>query len=298
MTIEMIRRNRLLFFYYVIVAGILSSCTSLKSEEHLFNGELAYQDAEIQMSFGPRLPNSQAHSDTVGYILSELQDAGWATEIQAAEILGFPIKNIIAKRGEGQPWFVVGAHYDTRINADRDLNMDNRLLPVPGANDGASGVAVLLELARSLPPEINGQVWLVFFDAEDNGGIEDREWIMGSIAFVQQLVGQPDGVVIVDMVGDANLNIHLEKNSDPILAASIWEQAAELGYEEYFINQPYKAILDDHIPFLQAGIPAIDIIDFDYPYWHTIDDTLDKISAESMQIVGSTLQVWLTKQMP
>jgi Zn-dependent M28 family amino/carboxypeptidase len=298
MTIGMIRRNRLLFIYYVLTAGLLSSCTNLGSEEHVFNGELAYQDAEIQMSFGPRLPDSQAHSDTAGYILSELQDAGWATEIQTANILGFPIKNIIAKRGEGQPWFVVGAHYDTRIHADRDLNIANRLLPVPGANDGASGVAVLLELARSLPPDINGQVWLVFFDAEDNGGIQDREWIMGSIAFVQQLVGQPDGVIIVDMVGDANLNIHLEKNSDPVLAASIWEQAAELGYADYFINQPYKAILDDHIPFLQAGIPAIDIIDFDYPNWHTIDDTLDKISAESMQIVGSTLQAWLTKQMP
>lgn len=298
MTIKMNRRILFIIFCCLAAGGSLEGCTLLGSEEHAFSGELAYLDAEYQVSLGPRIPNSQAHIDTAEHIQNELEAAGWAAEIQETNSSGFPIKNIIAKRGEGYPWFLVGAHYDTRIYADRDPDPNNHMLPVPGANDGASGVAILLELARSLPPDPNGQIWLVFFDAEDNGGIQGREWIMGSTAFVQELVGRPDGVIIVDMVGDANLNIHLEKNSDPVLAASIWEQAAELGYADSFINQPYKAILDDHIPFLQAGIPAIDIIDFDYPYWHTIDDTLDKISAESMQIVGDTLQAWLSNQLP
>ena len=291
------RRTLILIFCFLAVFGSLWGCTFVRDEDHAFSGELAYLDAEYQMSLGPRLPDSQAHHETTLYIQNELEEAGWETEIQESSTMGYPIKNIIAKRGEGHPWYLIGAHYDTRIYADRDPNLDNRVLPVPGANDGASGVAVLLQLARSLPPDLNGQIWLVFFDAEDNGGIQGRDWIMGSTAFVQQLVGRPDGVIIVDMIGDADLNIHLEKNSDPTLAASIWNQAAELGYADSFINQPYKAILDDHIPFLQAGIPAVDIIDFQYPYWHTIDDTLDKISAESMQIVGDTLQAWLTKQL-
>jgi len=134
---------------------------------------------------------------------------------------------------------------------------------------------------------------LVFFDAEDNGKIPGWDWILGSQAFVNELQGQPDAVIIVDMIGDADLNVMMERNSDTTLMAELWGQAAALGFSDHFIAVPGYAMLDDHTPFLEAGIPAVDIIDFDYPYWHTTDDTLDKVSAESLQIVGETILAWL-----
>lgn len=258
-----------------------------------FNGERAYADAAYQISLGPRLPGSAAHDQVVLWMADSLRSYGWDVEVQEAEMLGHPIKNVIAKRGSGAPWIVLGAHYDNRFFADHDPNPERQDEPVPGANDGASGVAVLMELARVLPEEINGQVWLVFFDAEDNGGIEGWDWILGSTAFVDSLNTYPDGAVIVDMIGDADLQMYLETNSDPQISADIWQHAAELGYDNIFINEQKFSMLDDHTPFLRAGIPAVDIIDFDYPYWHTVDDTLDKISAQSLQAVGDTVLAWL-----
>jgi Zn-dependent M28 family amino/carboxypeptidase len=167
-----------------------------------------------------------------------------------------------------------------------------------GENDGASGVAVLMELARVLPHIQDGQLWLVFFDAEDNGHIEGWDWIMGSRAFAGSLQDHPQAVVIVDMIGDADLNIHIEANSDQQLSAEIWHRAAALGYDEFFIDSAKYSILDDHTPFLELGIPAVDVIDFDYPYWHTTEDTLDKISADSLQIVGDTLLNWVLSKLP
>ncbi len=261
-----------------------------------FNGERSFQDVAYQMSLGPRLPGSDAHKKAVNLMADSLQEAGWEVEVQDAEMLGHPIQNVIAKRGSGEPWIILGAHYDTRLYADHDPDPAARGLPVPGANDGASGVAVLLELARVLPQDFDGQIWLVFFDAEDNGSIEGWDWILGSRAFADALTSEPDKVVIVDMIGDADLNIYLEANSDTALAAEIWQQAAELGHDDVFINSVKYSMLDDHSPFLGRGIPAVDIIDFDYPYWHTRADTLDKISAHSLQVVGETLLAWLLAQ--
>jgi len=261
-----------------------------------FDGERALQDVAYQMSLGPRLPGSDAHKKAVNWMADSLQEAGWEVEVQDAEMLGHPIQNLVAKRGSGEPWIILGAHYDNRFYADHDPDPAARELPVPGANDGASGVAVLLELARVLPQDFGGQIWLVFFDAEDNGGIEGWDWILGSRAFADALTSEPDKVVIVDMIGDADLDIYLEANSDAALAAELWQQAAELGHGEVFINSVKYSMLDDHSPFLGLGIPAVDIIDFDYPYWHTRADTLDKISAHSLQVVGETLLAWLLAQ--
>lgn len=217
--------------------------------------------------------------------------------------MGQPVRNVISKLGQGHPWIILGAHYDSRILADHDPNIQNQKLPVPGANDGASGVSVLLELGRILPGYFleehkisnyrANQIWLVFFDAEDNGNIPGWDWILGSRAFVNKLEEQPDAVVIVDMIGDENLNIYIEKNSDQNLSEEIWSLASDLGYSTYFIPIQKYSILDDHIPFIEAGITAIDIIDFDYEYWHTIEDTIDKTSAQSLQIVGDTLLAWI-----
>jgi Zn-dependent M28 family amino/carboxypeptidase len=116
---------------------------------------------------------------------------------------------------------------------------------------------------------------------------------LGSRAFVESLTSNPDAVVIVDMVADQNLNIHIEKNSDLDLVQELWGIAEALGYEDIFINSPKYRMVDDHLPFIQAGIPAVDIIDFDYPYWHTVSDTTDKVSAESLGIVGDVVLEWL-----
>jgi Zn-dependent M28 family amino/carboxypeptidase len=208
--------------------------------------------------------------------MQELATAQWSAEIQ--EVPGEkPIRNIFARRGEAGPWIILGAHYDSRILADQDPDPNLRTQPVMGANDGASGVAVLLELARTLPADLPLNIWLVFFDAEDNGDIQGWEWIMGSSAFVQTLPAKPDAAIIIDMIGDANLNIPKEQNSTPALVEEIWQTAKELGYETIFLDQPGYSMLDDHTPFLQAGIPAVDIIDFDYPYSHTLEDTADKV---------------------
>jgi Zn-dependent M28 family amino/carboxypeptidase len=182
------------------------------------------------------------------------------------------------------------------LYADRDTQLENRTQAVPGANDGASGVAVLLELARVIPNDMNANIWLVFFDAEDSGSISGWDWILGSRSFVGSLDGEPDAVVIIDMVGDSDLNINIEKNSDQELAREIWGIASRLGYDEQFVPVPKYRLIDDHLPFIQAGIPAVDIIDYDYPYWHTVEDTVDKVSSESLKVVGDVLMGWLTEK--
>ena len=261
-------------------------------EQNPFDGQRALADVETQIAFGPRIPGSDGHAQALEWIQAELSTAGWDSRIQSSERLGHPIQNLIAYRGEALPKIIIGAHYDTRMVADNDPDLAKRQDPVPGANDGASGVAVLLELARTLPSD-SVPVWLVFFDTEDNGRIEGWDWILGSQAFVDELEFTPEAVVIVDMIGDADLNIYIERNSDPALVNEIWDTAAGLGYEKSFIPASKYSMLDDHTPFLQAGIPAVDIIDFDYPYWHTTQDTADKVSAESLKIVGSTIQAWI-----
>ena len=261
-----------------------------------FNGQRAYHDVEYQVSLGPRIPGSAAHSQVVEWIGSELKIAGWETEVQSTELMGQSLQNVIGRFGNGRPWILIGAHYDTRLISDHDPVVEHRMTPVPGANDGASGVAVLLEIPRVLPGHLDpdlGQVWLVFFDAEDNGRIPGWDWILGSKSFVNNLEEYPDSVVIIDMIGDADLNIYKEENSHPELIDEIWTQAEELGYGAYFRPEYKYKILDDHLPFLEAGIPAVDIIDFDYPFWHTVEDTPDKVSSNSLKIIGETLLAWL-----
>jgi glutaminyl-peptide cyclotransferase len=258
-----------------------------------FDGPRAMEDVQSQMAFGPRTPGSSAHDQIVQWIQTQVKDAGWQVEVQQTTRMGHPIQNIIAKRGSGQPWIFLGAHYDSRMRADQDSDPTKRLQPVPGANDGASGVAVLLELARVLPANLNKQVWLAFIDAEDQGDLPGWDWILGSRALAESLGSKPDAVVIIDMIGDADLNISMERNSDQGLTREIWNQAAQAGFGSQFIPQIKYDMLDDHTPFLQQGIRAVDIIDFDYPYWHTSADTADKLSAKSLEAVGETLRRWL-----
>jgi glutaminyl-peptide cyclotransferase len=265
------------------------------SDSAAFDGKHAYADVQTQVAFGSRVPGSEGHARVQEWMQGELEAAGWQVEIQTSEALGHPVENLVARRSANPPQIIIGAHYDTRMFADNDPDPAQQTTFVPGANDGASGVAVLLELARSLPDK-TVPVWLVFFDAEDNGRIEGWDWILGSREFVKNNPIQPRAAIIVDMIGDADLNIYKEGNSNPALTDEIWAVAQGLGYESKFIPEYKHSMLDDHTPFLEAGIPAVDIIDFDYPYWHTVQDTPDKVSAESLQAVGETLRLWIMQQ--
>jgi len=206
-----------------------------------FQADRAFEDLERQVRFGPRIPGSPGHAKTIEWLQ-----------------VGTPL--------------ILGAHFDTRPIAERDPIDPEQ--PVPGANDGASGVAVLLELARVLDLDrIDVPVWLVFFDAEDSGGLEGWDWALGSRFFLESLAFPVQAAVIIDMVGDHELELYFEGNSSPDLRSDIWETGMALGFPG-FIPEVRHFILDDHTPFLQKGIPAVDIIDFDYPYWHTSQDDL------------------------
>jgi glutaminyl-peptide cyclotransferase len=258
-----------------------------------FDGQRALQHVVAQMAIGPRPAGSDAGRKTGDYIVAQLREQGWQVEEQEFVYRGVPGRNIIGKAGTG-PVALIGAHYDTRRVADNDPDPASRTKPVPGANDGASGVAVLLELARTLDKEhLRNEVWLTFFDAEDNGRLDGWEFIAGSQEMASRLNVRPEMVVIADMIGDRDQQLYKEQNSNPELVAKIWDIAARLGYDEAFLPTAKWAMLDDHTPFLQRGIPAVDLIDFDYPYWHTTQDTADKVAPESLERVGRVLQVLL-----
>jgi glutaminyl-peptide cyclotransferase len=261
-----------------------------------FDGRAAYRDVVAQVDIGPRPTGSEGIREAQQFIVDKLTKyGGWNIEYQDFRYRGTPARNIIAKAGQGKgPVIIIGAHYDTRRRADNDPDPNKRTEPVPGANDGASGAAVLLELARSLDKyKLQNEVWLVFFDAEDNGGLDGWQFIAGSNYFANNLSIRPEAVIVVDMIGDADQQIYKEQNSTPWLVNEVWGAASRLGYDRWFLPTAKYSMLDDHTPFLQKGIPAVDIIDFDYPYWHTTEDTADKVSADSLAHVGRTLETLL-----
>lgn len=279
----------------VVLFGLFGCDSPLVREDYgNFNGERAFLDVVFQEEIGARYPGAPGHGQMTTFLTGELREAGWIVERHETEISGKEVINIIASRDNETEYLLLGAHYDSRIHADRDPVEDLRSNPVPGANDGGSGVAVLLELARTLPEDLPISIRLVFFDAEDNGGIDDWEWILGSRAYVRDISPLPQIAVILDMIGDEDLQIYFERNSDRRIREEIWSAADDLGYEDIFITQERHSMLDDHTPFLEAGIPAVDIIDFDYPYWHTTEDTADKVSSDSLQVVGDTITAWLS----
>ena len=282
----------------------------------LFSGELALEHVADQVAHGPRPTGSGALAKAGDEILDKLLALGWNVEQDLHTLdLGstqIPVRNLVARSGEG-PTVILGAHYDTRIWADQDPDPALREENVPGANDGGSGTAVLLELARVISDHYvaNGEIRLVFFDAEDNGNIEPWSqrpeslqggWIIGSSLYARDLDLESEDIqfmVLVDLVGDMNqrfLQEAFSRTSAPDLVEEIWSNAASLGFEDVFLPQSGGAILDDHRPFINRGIPAVDIIDLDYPFWHTTQDTLDKVSAESLERVGLVLQNFLVQK--
>lgn len=255
---------------------------------------------------GPRNPGSAGHAQVRDYIAGRLVEFGAAVSRRPFEAVvstgdTLSLENIVGSfRPGARRRVLIGAHFDTRPRADRDPDEANRLVPIPGANDGASGVAVLLELARILgeaKPPVG--VDLVFFDGEDYGE-EGRteDYLLGSKHLVSRLGGdRPSAVIIVDMVGERGARFPVEGYSgaaSPALVARVWGAAEELGVES-FERRRGPAIIDDHLPFIQAGLAAVNIIDFDYPYWHTLADTPDKCDPRSLEGVGRTLVRFLWK---
>ncbi len=260
-----------------------------------FDGAEAIAHAEAQCAIGPRPAGSEALLQTRDYIESVLVANGWDIVRQDGNYMGVPIHNVIGIKGEGIPR-MVGAHFDTRPAADQDPATPTE--PIIGGNDGASGVAVLLELSRILEVPEGRQVQLAFFDAEDRGNLEGWPFSVGARMVATDLpVERPEAMVLLDMIGDADQQIFREQNSNQALNDTIFGIAAALGFEgTSFYNRGKHTITDDHLPFIEVGIPAIDLIDFDYPYWHTVEDTCDKLGEDSLLRVGQVVEVWLEQQ--
>ena len=261
---------------------------------------MAYLTAQTDL--GPRNPGSKGHAAGRDYLLNELKK--WADDAYLQPFTHKKIQmwNIVAVFGEGEKPVLLCAHWDTRPFAEHDPTPANRKTPILGANDGASGVAVLLEIARQLhETPLPYPVVIVLFDGEDYGRTT-AEMFLGSTHYAKNPVpSKPRFAILLDMVGDADLSIPIEPFSQqaaPDLVKGVWETAHEIGADA-FSTQIGQAVLDDHIPLIKAGIPAIDIIDFSYPYWHTIADTPDKCSPQSLKTVGDvTLRYLFTRVSP
>ena len=284
------------FLLLLTILPLVGQKNDLTQEPGEFSGDQAYNYVFYQQQLGPRVPGSEAHAKLVTYLETTLTEMQWQVTIQPFTINGSEFKNVIATRQGGDDWYIIAAHYDSREFADRDSDPDLRNQPVPGANDGASGTAVLLELARTLPKDLSAAVSLVFFDGEDQGGINKQDWILGSTYYASQLDDYPNAVILLDMVGDEDQKFYYEANSNQELRQALWSVANELGYGEYFEKSQKHSILDDHVPFVNLGIPAVDIIDFDYEYWHTTNDTARYVSPSSLERVGNVVYTWLLNQ--
>ncbi|MFQ6116043.1 MAG: M28 family peptidase [bacterium] len=252
-----------------------------------------------QCEFGPRVPGTEAHRECLDFLVSQLQQFG-AKVIRQPFLQKVPrinktvtMTNIIASFGLEKPErILLGAHWDTRPWADQDPVLANREKPIIGANDGASGVAVLLEIARNI--QISEPIFgvdIILFDGEDSGlSGQTDSYALGSQYFARNKDFQyrPLYGILLDMVGDKDLQIYQEENSiayAPQIVEKVWNRAQSLNLPA-FIPTPGYEVTDDHLPLLQVGIPCIDIIDFNYDYWHTLEDTPDKCSPESLKQVG------------
>ena len=279
----------------LVASGVLAGCGS-----PTYDSELAFSFLEKQCEFGPRPPGSDAHEAMGKWLVGVLQ--GYADEVSVQQFTALNteggevvLSNVIASfRLDARERVLFGAHWDTRWIAERDPDEGNRGRPILGANDGASGVAVLLGLAAMMSdrsPAVG--VDLVFFDGEDggNGGGFDS-FCVGSTFFAGRMGDYaPIYAVVVDMIGDSDLTIPVEPNSMsacPSVVRTVWDAAERVGAAS-FTEESGAAMFDDHIPLIRAGVPSALIIDFDYVYWHTVEDTPDKCSPESLGEVGSVL---------
>lgn len=262
-----------------------------------FDGRRAQASVAALVALGPRPIGSEAHGAAASAIVDELNRAGWQVEEQTIDVGGVALRTVIGKAGTG-PMVLLGTHYDTSPVADLDPVEANRTQPAPGANDGASGAAVLLELARSLDKaNLTNEVWLAFLDGQyPPGGGEPVS--VGARSLAESLPSKPlpEAVVLLDLVGAADQRFPVNGNSDPALSQGLWSLAKQLGYEAWFVPETRGAVDTELLAFRQREIPAANIAGPDYPYRRTVDDTVDKIDVASLERVGRLLQAYLEKQ--
>jgi glutaminyl-peptide cyclotransferase len=265
-----------------------------------FDADRAMTRVQEQLAFGPRIPGTDAHAAMAAWLDSVARGVADTVVVQRwmhrmASGDSVPMFNIIARFNPAAPTRVLYlAHWDTRPRADAATSAAPDQ-PVPGANDGASGVALLLgvmDALRANPPEIG--VDLLFVDGEDLGsfGPPRVDVLIGSTYYAANPLppGRPEFAVVWDMVGGQNLRIGRETLSGvaaPAVVTRIWDVAAAMGYGHVFVQESVGAITDDHVPLIDAGIRAVDVIGWPYEHWHTVNDTYDKISRESLEAVGN-----------
>ncbi len=280
-----------------MLAALAVSCNGTENQPaRAFDSQRAFGYIEHQVSLGPRVPGTTAHDQALAWMTEQLRQC--TPEVGVQTFRGVfagkeaEMTNVVASfLPQNTRRVLLCAHWDSRPHADRDPDSTKWSLPVPGANDGASGVAVLLEVARALKAEAPPVgVDIVFFDGEDGGDYRnDGTWLLGSRHFARVMPAdyRPEWGLLLDMIGDRDLSLTRDFNSMRA-APALWSRVtAECGKLGIPFQPGETGVLDDHVPLIERGIPSVDIIDFDYPWWHTTADTPDKCAAESLGKIGA-----------
>jgi hypothetical protein len=309
----------------------LGACERFQRPRTTFSGETSLAYVKMQLDFGPRVPGTAAARRAGDWIIAQMKQRADTVIVQSwthvtAKGDSLPLRNILARINPSAAQRVLYiTHWDTRPTADEDMTLGNKGLPIPGANDGASGVALLMGIADALEKTkpLYG-VDLLFVDGEDYGTFDGynadsaltkpRDVLIGSTYFANHLPSpdyRPIFGALFDMIGDKNLQIYQEGNSvaaAPEVVSRMWSAADELGYGKYFLSVNKVAMTDDHVPLIKRGLRVIDVGDFDYcadntvdcepgprNLHHTLGDTFDKISAHSLQVVGDVAVALVTR---
>jgi peptidase M28-like protein len=284
------------------------SCRERARPPREFDAQIAFGYIQTQVQFGPRIPGTKAHQRMRQWLDSLLRARADTLVVQdwkhvTAKGDTLALTNFLARFNPAvEKRILYLAHWDSRPSADSPVSRDSTK-PVPGANDGGSGIALLLGVADVLkraPPAIGVDLLLV--DGEDYGDFTKtpNDVLIGSRYYGSHQVGvKPLYAVLFDLIADKDLQIYQEGNSlvgAPEVVELVWDTAKDLGYAGYFISSPRHTLIDDHLELQKAGVRAIDVVDFDYPAWHTPDDTLDKVSAASLQVVGDVAMALIRRE--
>lgn len=291
-----------------LTAVLFASCKGKETPAGKFDGASALVYAKAQVDFGPRIPGTSSAVRAGDWIVQQMKQRAdtvivqtWTHVTQDGKSL--PMRNVLARwNPAATDRILYVTHWDTRPVSDQAENLGERQLPVPGANDGASGVGLFVALGDALKktkPTVG--VDLLFVDGEDYGAFDEKlaDVLIGSAYFAKHLPDSsyhPIFGILWDMIGDSDLLIKQEGYSAqqaPEVVQRVWAKAAELGFGGIFVQDSWGAITDDHVPLLQSGLRVIDVIDIDYPYHHRPTDTMDKISAKSLSIVGEVAEALL-----
>lgn len=298
-----------------VADGSATTATNPYENAPAFDADSAYSFVAAQLDFGPRVPGSEGHRKCGEYIVTKMSAQADTVITQKTTVTAFtgarlPITNILARfNPDAQERILILAHWDTRPWADADRNEQNHNKPIPGANDGGSGVAVMMELSRHIKGlMLSIGVDLLFVDAEDHGdsdgfGDTSSTWCLGTQYFAEHLPYTPESMpkygICLDMVGGTGAVFHRDYVSNQAagnVVDRVWSVAAVSGYGDRFINELGGSIVDDHLFINRAGIPCIDIVEHNsratgtFPAsWHTMADNLDNIDHTSLKAVGQTI---------